>query len=394
MQERRVDIDGLRVLAILLVFTTHTAQIFSPLDDWHIASADTSRALGLFTVVMAPGLMPLFMMLAGMSAWLALRNRSAKQFAGERAFRVFLPLLVGTLVVVPPQVYLRRLSRGEFQGSFLEFYPQFFIGVFPDGNFSYGHLWFLAYLFTYMLAGIPFFALLRSSGGHRFLAAVARLATLPGGILWLFLPLAFGQILLRPLFPMTTGALWGDWSTHAWFFPVYLAGFAVMEEPSLEAAIQRDWRAAFFPALLTTLGLILFARPGDAFARIPVDPSLWHLVFWTGFTLSTWSWLIFLLGGARAWLTRSSRFLEYWKGRIYPFYIFHQTVIVLVAYLVVRWPMGVWVRFLLIFAISLCATLLLVEAAGRSGSAARLFGMRPGTRRRDGADPGSGSVAR
>jgi len=54
MPERRADIDWLRVLAVLLVFLTHTAQVFSPLDDWHIASPDTSRVLGQFTVFMAP----------------------------------------------------------------------------------------------------------------------------------------------------------------------------------------------------------------------------------------------------------------------------------------------------------------------------------------------------
>ncbi len=380
MTDRRADIDWLRVLAVLLVFLTHAAQVFSPLDDWHIADPEPSRLLGQFTVLMAPWIMPLFMMLAGMSAWFALRRRGPRTFVGERAFKVFVPLVAGTLLVVPPQVYLRRLSRGEFDGSYLEFYPHFFDGIYPTGNFSYGHLWFLAYLFTYMLAGLPFFVWMARPGGQRVLSLLARTTDLPGGILWLFVPLALGQILLRPFFPDTTGAVVGDWSTHAWLFPLYLLGFATLAEPRLEAAIARDWRSAFFPAVLTSLGLLAFAWPGAALERIPTDPSAWHVIFWTGFTLSTWAWIVLFLGAARSWLSSSSPLLEWARVRVFPFYIFHQTAIVVAAYHVVRWPVPLWARFGLTVILGGFLTLAAVELVRATGWGGRLFGVRRGGR--------------
>jgi len=376
MGERRADIDWLRVLAVLLVFLVHSAQVFSPIDDWHIQNREPSWALGQFTVFMAPWLMPLFMLLAGQSAWFTLRKGGVGRFLRARLFKLFLPLVVGTLVVVPPQVYLRRLSRGEFQGSYLAFYPRFFEGVFPEGNLSYGHLWFLAYLFTYAVVGLPVLWLLQTEAGKRRLRSLSRVCDWPGGILWFFVPLALGQILLRPHFPQTTGAVVGDWATHAWFFPVYLMGFAMMVEPRFEAAIARDWRSALFPALITSLGLFLFAWPGDVYQRIPADPTLWQVVFWSGFMLSTWAWLVFLSGAAREHLDVGSPFLRYWGERVYPFYVFHQTVIVVVAFFVVGWPLGIPWKFTLISGISLAGTLLVLEGVGKIPGVRGFFGLR------------------
>jgi glucans biosynthesis protein C len=385
MSERRADIDWLRVMAVLLVFAVHAAQVFSPIDDWHIRNAETSRLLGMFTVFMAPWLMPLFLLVAGQSAWFTLRKGETGRFLRARLFRLFVPLVAGTLLVVPPQVYLRRLSRGEFEGSYLAFYPRFFDGVFPQGNFSWGHLWFLAYLFAYTVVALPIFRFLLAERGRALLASLARILDWPGGILLLFIPLALGQILLRPHFPQSTGALVGDWSTHAWLFPVYILGFALMVEPRLESGIRKGWRTAFLPGVITSAGLFLFAWPGEVWDRMPTDPGVWQAIFWTGFMLASWSWLVFMAGAARAWLSRSNAFLRYWGDRIYPLYIFHQTVIVLVAYFVVQWTVGVPLKFGVVLTGSFAGTVVILEVAARVEPLRRLFGL--GRRPREAGSP-------
>ena len=62
---RRADLDWLRVLGILLVFTLHAAEPFNPWDSWHVVSPDRSKALGELALFLAPWIMPLFMVLAG-----------------------------------------------------------------------------------------------------------------------------------------------------------------------------------------------------------------------------------------------------------------------------------------------------------------------------------------
>ncbi|HET6366658.1 MAG TPA: hypothetical protein VFG27_05495 [Pseudomonadales bacterium] len=60
-----------------------------------------------------------------------------------------------------------------------------------------------------------------------------------------------------------------------------------------------------------------------------------------------------------------------------PFYIWHQTVIVVVACFVLGWPMGPWAKFAVISAISLVLTVALCEAVGLTPLTRRLFGMKP-----------------
>lgn len=84
---RRPEIDVLRVVAILLVFTVHTAEPFNPWDAWHVRSPERSKWLGELVLFLAPWIMPLFMMLAGASAWHSLGKRTTAEYLNERVTR-------------------------------------------------------------------------------------------------------------------------------------------------------------------------------------------------------------------------------------------------------------------------------------------------------------------
>jgi hypothetical protein len=45
--------------------------------------------------------------------------------------------------------------------------------VYPEGNFSYHHLWFLAYLLVYSFLALPLFAALRTERGGEFIRRFA-----------------------------------------------------------------------------------------------------------------------------------------------------------------------------------------------------------------------------
>jgi glucans biosynthesis protein C len=360
---RRPELDRLRIAAVLLVFLVHVAQIFSPFEAWHIESQDRSQALGLFTVFLGPWLMPLFMLVAGASSWYALRHRTILAFFRARVLRLLVPLVAGTLLVIPPQMYLRSVARGDFDGSYLAFYPRFFDGVYPEGNFSYGHLWFLVYLFLLMTAALPILGYLGSPAGRALLARGAeRGGRWRAGILWLALPMALSQIVLRVPFTMTTGAVINDWATLAWFLLAYLYGFALMADDRLLAAVDRQWRAVAVPAAVSMALLLVWAWPGDVYARIPGQPSLFYLGWWLNFTLASWTWLVLVLGAARTHLATPVPGLRRWTDAAYPIYILHQPIIVMVAFHIVAWPMPVPVRFAAITLGDLALTLAAIEA--------------------------------
>lgn len=384
---RRPELDWLRIGAVLLVFLAHVTQIFSPSEAWHIESLDRSRVLGLFTVLLGPWLLPLFMLVAGASTWYALQNRTLGGFFRARVLRLLVPLVAGTLLVIPPQMYYRSLARGTFEGSYLAFYPRFFDGVYPAGNFSYGHLWFLVYLFLVMTAALPILRFLRGRLGRAWLAVLGRRFQAGIGILWLAVPLAASQLVLRVPFTQTTGAVVNDWATHAWFLLAFLYGFALMADRRILSAVDEQWRRVAIPAGLAMAFLLGWAWPGDFYERIPGDPSVWYAAWWINFSVACWGSLVLILGAARCYLSRPAPALRPWTEAAYPFYILHQPVIVFVAFHLVEWPLSMPARFAAIALAALILTILLLEGVRRVPVLRVLFGLSHGSLRGAAASP-------
>jgi len=134
---RRYDLDWLKVIATLAVFLFHTARFFD-YGWWHVKNGALDAGLTVFASFLLQWIMPLFFVISGASARFALRRRTPLQFMRERIVRILLPLVAGIFLIVPPQVYLERLSRAEFTGNFLAFYPAYFDGWYGfGGNFAW-----------------------------------------------------------------------------------------------------------------------------------------------------------------------------------------------------------------------------------------------------------------
>lgn len=372
---RRPDVDWLRVVAIAAVFAVHVAQVYTPWQEWHIQSPERSELLGEIALLVWPWVMPLFMLLAGSGAWFSLGKRSDGAYLKERTLRILLPLLVGTLVVIPPQMYVERLAQGRFQGSFPAFYPRFFDGFYPDGNFAAGHLWFLGYLYLYAVLTLPLLRWLRDGGGRRWLDRLARFCRRPGGLLWLGIPVVASQVALRSRFPRSLTFV-DDWAHHAWLLAAFLLGFLLVARRDVEEALDEQWPFALAPAMATSAGMAVYAWVTPRLGVIPRELGGPYVAFWTAFGVAGWCWLLVLLGAARRYIRRRSALLDRASTLVYPFYIFHQTVIVVLAYFVVGWGMGVWGGFAVLFGGSLLGTLALTAAVGGWPPLERLFGYR------------------
>src|SRR5262245_12289406 len=148
---RRADLDWLRVLAFGLLILYHAGMAWSGWS-WHVTSSDSIAWLREGMRFLNRWRMPLLFLVSGAAVMLALGSRPAGPFVRDRLRRLLLPLAFGMIVLVPPQVYLERLYRGQFDGSFLDWLPQAFHGVYPAGNLSWHHLWFLAYVLVLTLA--------------------------------------------------------------------------------------------------------------------------------------------------------------------------------------------------------------------------------------------------
>jgi len=64
--------------------------------------------------------------------------------------------------------------------------------------------------------------------------------------------------------------------------------------------------------------------------------NLPNLLFYALITFSAWIWLVTILGYGRKYLNFNNKFLKVANEAIYPFYILHQTAIVIIAYYIIR----------------------------------------------------------
>lgn len=361
---RLVYVDRLRVLAMAGVFVIHVAQPFNPFDQWHVTDVHRSRLVGEVVVLMAPWIMPLFMLLAGVGAWFALERRSNGDYLRERAVRLLVPLAVGMALLVPPQVWLERRLRGQFDGSLLEFYPHFLDGLYPRGNFSWHHLWFLALLFANAVVTLPLFRWWRSARGRAQLGRVARLCSGPGGLLWLSLPLVAERLLLSP-WVSGDHALATDWSNRSLLLMAYVYGFVLAGEPWLGEDIDREWPRALAGALVGTALLVWATWTGVLPARAPRPWTPAWLLLWTAYAFGAWSWLVAIVGIARRALRAAHAGSPRWRraGEVTAaWYLVHQPVIVAVAYVVVQWRAPVAAKVAAVLVASFALTLAIVEA--------------------------------
>jgi hypothetical protein len=361
---------------MLVVFALHAAEPFNPWDAWHIVSPQQSKWLGEVVFFPAPWIMPLFMVLAGEGAWHALERRSSREYLRGRMVRIGLPLLAGIPLLVPPQVYLERRLRGEFDGSFLEFYPRFFEGIYPRGNLAWHNLWFLVFLLAFAVVTLPLFEWLRGARGRRLMAAIGRLCDAPSGLAWFLLPAIAIRVAMALLLP-GVGGLADDWSNRGLLLPAFVSGFVLAGEPRVRSAVDRHWRAALLLALATSIALCAWAWPGSVRSRIPLPRSIGGLLLWSGYACGAVAWPVALVGWARRHLTRPTPALERASELAYPFYVLHHGIIVAVAFVVVQSRASIVPQFLGVAAASLLGTLALCGIVASSGALRVLFGLRP-----------------
>ena len=368
--ERRYDIDWLRIAAVLLLIPFHSARVFDP-EDFYVKSQRVSEGLFGFIVFVANWHMPLLFVLAGSSVWLAMRHRSAGMFAKERVKRLLLPFLFGLVVIVPPQSWLGYLSHGG-EGSFISYYPKYWTTADPDftgyhGGWTPAHLWFVLWLLVLSLLALPLFMWLRHTrAGQRLLDLLARPRRLP--FILVVTPALLALTEPLDLMEVTNQNLVG-------FLLFLVAGFVVVADERIGTALDRLWPWALAVGLAAMAWFTYRALIWSGEDPSPINDFLVNsLVREVG----AWLVIVGLLGLGRRWLNRPAPALPYMAEAAYPFYILHQTVIVLLAYAIVQVAVPLGVQYVALVGMSFLLTVLAYEALVRRWRLVRpLFGMKP-----------------
>jgi len=411
MAERRRDIDTMRALVVLGLIFFHTARIFDHMD-FYVQNDPPSVLITIIVIFVSMWGMPLLFLISGMGVWYSLRSRQPAAFISERFLRLFVPLVFGILVIVPPQQYYSVLFKhpdlhmnyGELLTEFFKVrivfdFPYFFADVPPLALFQMAHLWFLNLLFFFTLLLLPLFIYLRTSGGERFLRRVQMFFSSSWTIFLLGFPLGVIEAGLRT-------EMAGGWNRYGYLLFI-LYGFLLASDSRITQAMRNHWKSA------AVIGLISFVLISAAFnvlsEKIGADPNTaydWGSVllrFFKGF--SGWFWIVGIMGFAgrrrkerpqkkphrnlpeekapfesrdytaipKIW----DRIVSYFAEAVLPFYVLHQTVIVVIGYYVLQWKMPMFLEYLTISLASLAATLILYDIAVKRLKITRfLFGMK------------------
>jgi peptidoglycan/LPS O-acetylase OafA/YrhL len=340
--ERQYYIDWLRIILIISVFLFHIGMIFNTWG-WHIKNDQQyGGMLRSVMIFLHNWRMPLLFLLSGAGTYFALGKRTPGQYLSERFKRLFIPLVAGIFILVPVQVYIEKASVYD---SLLDFYPHMFEGIYPEGNFSWHHLWFIAYLFVIALFISPFLGLLRSEKFAGFTSRLEGIVTKPLALNIFILPLLLSQIVLRNYFEFGTNALVNDWASMAFYIIFFLAGFILLPNKNIAEAIRKQ--RLLYLAETIILTVIMFRVPG-LFESERTSEIIWDVTA----LFMAWTCGITAVGIAKQYLNFDSDFRKIANEAIFPFYLLHQPVIVLVGYFVIRCDLEVPWKVLLITIIS------------------------------------------
>ncbi|AWR87736.1 acyltransferase family protein [Meiothermus taiwanensis] len=374
-------LDWLRLLAVFLGLVFHAGR---PFDGWPwIIKGPEIGWLTYFNEALTTVRLPLLFFVSGAATVFALRKASAITYATDRFKRLIIPLVVGVLLIVPPQQYIRQLSLDarnpqHFEGS----YGQFLTGPWwGDGTFLFAHLrtehlWFLLYLFYFSLLALPVFLYLRSPLGLGFLARLEIWLQAAPWRIWLLVitPAALGALL--PLGLGSHPGLAEDLANLGFYFELFVLGFALYLRPGLLQVVFGQSRQF----LLAGLGLILlkaYFYSSVLHRNLFVSSELltYHELYWLLRDLAALSLIFAILTYARRFLDKPSGFLDRARHWVYPFYIWHQTVIVVMGYFVLKLSLPVSWLYVLLLMGSLVVTVLLSELVQHSTISRFLFGV-------------------
>lgn len=332
---RRHDLDWLRVLVFMLLIFYHVGMFFVPWE-FHIKNNITYKWLIYPMWFVNQWRLPILFVISGMGTHYALQKRSGSQFTLERLKRLLVPLAFGILLVIPPQVYIERIVKNQFTGSYLEFWPlNSFIGIYPYGNFSWHHLWFLPYLLIFSLVLIPAFLYLKTHPTNNFSTWIKQVVKNPVTLYMFIIPLYLTEAFMKPYFPVTHDLV-NDWYTFSSSILLFFYGFLLITTKDVFWKTVENYRKLFLIIGITSFtGMLLAASGFRGYNNMHYMEAFLKVI-------SLWSWILSLFGFASKYLNKGSKLLSYANEAVYPFYILHQTVMIVIAWYLIdlNWSLG------------------------------------------------------
>jgi len=150
--ERLHHWDFSRALYLVLGIPFHAAVIYSTSHEWSISSPDKSQLLTWLADFLHTFRMPGFFLLAGLFSMMLLDRQGAWTWLKTRMFRLGLPLLFATLLIVPFQITVQSVALSVAGRLPVDDLPAHIAAQLSHfGEPWIAHLWFLWVLIAYCI---------------------------------------------------------------------------------------------------------------------------------------------------------------------------------------------------------------------------------------------------
>lgn len=344
--QRRYDIDWIRVIAIGLLLVYHTAIGFQPWGGFigFITNSESWESLWILMKMLNVWRIPILFYVSGMGLFLATKNRNWKQIFAERFLRLGIPLLFGSVAIVPISWFLLQ-SYYSRDISYL---------------WSMGHLWFLGNILLYVVIITPLYFILKRTVAPKAILSIKCFLSSPFSLIIILLIFVLEAIIVKPaLFEMYAFTFHG----LALGFLAFLTGIIFMAVGLSFWANLLSWR---WPFMLTAVVLYL-VRVQQAPAQAPL-----YLL-----SIESNCWIMAILAFAYKYLNKKNIVLSYLKDAAYPVYIIHMNVLYLGAWLLYPLNINMQLKFAMQLAFTIIASLGLYELMIKRVAVLRvLFGLK------------------
>jgi peptidoglycan/LPS O-acetylase OafA/YrhL len=383
--DRRYDLDWIRVGAFFLLILYHVGMFYVPWD-WHVKSPHPVEALEWAMFLTNPWRLTLLFLVSGAATRFMADKVSVGKLTGARVARLLPPLLFAMFVIVPPQSYYQIVEYvAAHPGAPLNFtsYGDFWVKYAtssgrwctPEGCLAtptWNHMWFVAYLLFYTLV-LAVMLLVWKRLGQRFQAGAERVLSGPGLMLW---PIVFLALVRAWLYPRygETHALVGDHYVHAVSFSAFLLGFGLAKSDVLrDRLIAARWPALGLAAA-AYLGWATYAWVYRADDANPPEALRFAMRF--VYTTDTWCAIAAILGFGAKHLNRETPALRYLTLGVFPFYLVHQTLIVVLAHHLAKLALPQPLEALILIALTFAGCFATYELVRRIPGVRILFGLK------------------
>ncbi|SNS99239.1 acyltransferase family protein [Sphingopyxis indica] len=371
---RHYGMDWLRIGAFALLIFYHIGMYFVPWG-WHVKTPHPMDWVQIPMMATNSWRLPLLFLVSGYaSAALFAKLGGVGPFLRSRSARLLIPLAFGMIAIIPVQPWIELVTQHDYAGGFLHFWSRDYFGfgtlegiVLP----TWQHLWFVVYLFVYTLLAAMVLAAIPERARVAIADGAARLLA---GWGMLFVPLAAWLTILFA-FPgyRETHALFDDGPNHLHYLVPFFIGWLLRVRPALFDTVARCWPVAAVVAIAAYgyVAWALWAAPGEG-----PPPEGVVTLFMAIRLVQGWAAIVALVGVADRFANRDHPGRAMLAEAVFPFYIIHQTIIVLVGYWLLLGGVGPLASFLVLVAATIAGCWAFYLGGRRVGWLRPLIGLQ------------------